>query len=57
MIKTDVILIGSITKLSTPSKSVNLSVDNILVNQVSTLPWNTQLFIVIHSNGQNNSED
>ena len=55
--KTDVILIGSMKKLTTPSKSVNLSVDNIPVNQESTVPWNTQQFIVIHLKGQNNSED
>ena len=57
MTKTDVMLIGSIKMLSTPTESENFSVVNIPVKQVSTVPWNTQGFIVVHLNGQNSSKD
>ena len=46
MTKTDVMLIGSIKKLRTPSES-DFSFDKIPVKQVSTLPWNTEEFIVV----------
>ena len=55
MTKTDAILIGSKKKLSTPAESDNFSLDNIPVKKVSTVLWNTQGFIVLHSNGQNSS--
>ena len=48
MTKTDVMLVGSIKKLRTPSESVDFSVDKIPVKQESTVPWNTQEFIVVH---------
>ena len=57
MTKTDAILIVSKKKLSTPTESDHFSVDNIPVKQVSTVPWNTYGFIVVHSNGQNSSKD
>ena len=50
-------LIGSIKKLRTPSESVDFSVDKIPVKPVSTVLWNTEEFIVVHSNGQSNSND
>ena len=57
MTKTDVMLIGSIKKLRTPSESADFSVDKIPVKQVSTVPWNPQEFIVVYSNGQSHSND
>ena len=57
MTKTDVILICSIKKLSTPFESVDLSVHEFPVKQVSTVPWSTQELIVVHSNGQSYSND
>ena len=57
MTKTNVMLIGSIKKLSTPSESVDFSIDKTPVKQVSTVPWNIQEFIVVQSNGQSNSND
>ena len=48
MTKNDVMLIGSTKKLRTPSESVDFSVDKIPVKQVSTVPRNTEEFIVIY---------